>query len=67
MVSEWEGKPLFLPDMDNLVREPDRIVSSPDGAVIFAWITPGGIVELEVDGGLLQTVLAALPEVMHGE
>ena len=32
-----------------VIGEPDKVVPSPDGSIILAWLTPNGLVEAEID------------------
>lgn len=54
---------------DGILREPDKIVPSPDGCIIIAWLDGTGTqiaFECELDADKLRRALAALPEVMEG-
>ena len=32
-----------------VIGEPDRVIPSPDGSIMLAWVTPDGLREMEID------------------
>jgi len=64
------AKRLSLLGQPGFLRSPERIVPSPDGVIIIAWLTEDGrgiAFECELDAGQMQRALNALPEVKHGD